>query len=224
MPPHRIGRKHHYVTTTNRHVNHRRTIRQFITTRQHSADKQVLFVVRKSQHNTRPQLRRHKERTLTLLLIVTTAFRTIGRARLRHGLNHIRIADTAASRSARRTATPLPASTAAKTPAAARRDLKQRRLVEVDRQSSIVTVSNRTLAICKCRVVDRAARLKPFRLLNRNTVRDAVVNRNLRDAPDRNEQSAIFDKLLKIGDAGNTHPTTHVISLIRRVPKIRSYI
>src|SRR4029079_16236254 len=110
-----------------------------------------------------------------------------------------------------------------KTTASSGRDLKYRRLVEVNRQPCIVTISNRTLPIRECRVVNRTTRLKFVCLLNRNTVSDAVIDWHLSNSADRYKQSAVFYELLQVGDTGNVHPTTHVACLIRRVSKVWCY-
>src|SRR5262249_2175347 len=128
---------------------------------------------------------------------IGTAIR-IGRTGLWHCLNHVRIGNAATSGSTVGAATTIltSATAATKSTAAASLHLKQWRLVEVNRQSFIVTVSNRTLSIRESRVVDRPTRLQSLRLLNRDAVRDAVIDWHLRDTGNCYEQAACFNELL----------------------------
>src|SRR5215510_8867703 len=64
VSPHRIRRKHHHVTTTDRNVDNRGPTCKLVTTSEHAADQEVLLILHESQHDTRSQLRRHEERTL----------------------------------------------------------------------------------------------------------------------------------------------------------------
>src|SRR5215213_9381290 len=124
MAPHRVRRKHHDVSTTNRHIDNRRTVGQLIGTRKHAADQQVLLIVHKTQHDARSQLRRREERAFALVSIGIRPVVRIRRPWLRHCLNHVRIINTAASRSARgASAATLTTATAAAWSAAGR-DLK----------------------------------------------------------------------------------------------------
>src|SRR6185369_5834770 len=104
VPPHRVRRKHHDVPTANRHINNRRTVRKLIAAREHAADEQVLFIRRKTQHDARSQLRWHEERALAQIGIWIRPVVWIGRPRLRHRLNHVRIVNTATSGSTRASA------------------------------------------------------------------------------------------------------------------------
>src|ERR1700754_1305649 len=179
MAPHRVRRKHHYVTATDRNINDRRTIRQLVCTREHATDEQVLLVRHKTQHDARAQLRRSVERTLARVLIGIGPIVWIRRTRLRHCLDHVGIVNTTASRSTRSSTAALSAaSTTAKSATATSRNLKQRRLAEIKRQAGVVTISDRALAIGERAVVNRAARLKFVGRLNRNAAGDAVVDRN----------------------------------------------
>src|SRR6267378_4489122 len=44
VAPHRIGRKHHNVPTSNGNVDYCRFVRKFRTSGQHAADEQILFI------------------------------------------------------------------------------------------------------------------------------------------------------------------------------------
>src|SRR5262249_30862340 len=115
------------------------------------------------------------------------------RSRRGHGfapLNHIGIVQSAssartplslaatakcasASASGATTATTSAGAAEAAKPAA---DLQQWRLVEVDGQFLVITVSNRTLAVGEGGVHNRAPRLQGARILNRNALRNAEID------------------------------------------------
>ena len=97
MTPHRIGREHYNVTTTDRHIDDRRTIREFIRAREHATDEQILFIRGKTQHDARSQLRWREKRPLPLILIRIGTIRRIRGSGLRHRLDYVGIAHATAS-------------------------------------------------------------------------------------------------------------------------------
>src|SRR5205814_8382207 len=100
---------------------------------------------------------------------------------LSHPLNDIRICQRAPARSTRAStagaSTFAAASPSSSATAATARNLKQRCLVEINRQRLSITVGNRAAAIGKRGVVNRSARLELAWLLNADASYDPVVYR-----------------------------------------------
>src|SRR6185503_1052366 len=121
-------------------------------------------------------------------------------------LDDVRIAHATTSRSTRGATATRSALTTAATESTATRgsDLEQRRLAEVNRQTGVIAVGDWTLAIREGRVVNRPARLKFVGRLNRDAVRDAVFDRDLRNAAaDRDKQAAFLNELLEVRNAAD---------------------
>ena len=98
-----------------------------------------------------------------------------------------------------------------------RADLKERRLIEIDRQRLVVTIGNRTLTIAKLRIEDGTAGLKLTRLLNRYAGSQTIIDGNACVVGDHDEQSAVLHELLQIHHSSQPHSAAHVVSLIREM-------
>src|SRR5262249_22236628 len=103
-------------------------------------------------------------------------------------------------------------------------DLKQRRLVKINRQSFAVSVGDGTLAIGKRRVVDGATSLQLAAFLNRDTGGDAIVDRDLGDVCDGHEQTAVLDELLQVCYAPDLHTASHIVGLVGRESYVRRQV
>src|SRR4029079_10299172 len=91
MAPHRIDGKHHDVSFTGWHIDHRRGIGEFRSAREHAADEKILFIGREAQNDARSHCRWNKECALLkpLLLCHLTWRSWLRRGGQRHSLNDI---------------------------------------------------------------------------------------------------------------------------------------
>src|SRR5262245_20928663 len=234
VPPHGIVGEHHDVTFAYGHIKHGRFPSQFRTAREHAADQQILFIG-EAQDDARTHLRRRllgRELLAELRRYAVFAGRRSWRSHWFTPLNNIRIVQSAsptrtplslaaASSAGAGAATAAAAAEPAK-PAAA--NLQQWRLVEVDGQFLVITVSNRTLTVGEGGVHNRTPRLQGARILNRNALRNAEINRDRGVGADGDKQTAPLDELLQVGYANNPHTAADISCRIGRLAHIRRHV